>query len=107
MDEEITENTLTSRRRRERAVAKYLIREGARAGSADDNARQFTAGFKVNDADICPWVNEAIRSPFVLPRCGFSSARSSDSCWGKNVYRYREYSLVQEIVFERQKQVAD
>ncbi|CAM9742176.1 unnamed protein product, partial [Sphacelaria rigidula] len=47
-EREIMETWLVARSRRERALAKYLIRKGAQARSADENVRQFAAGFRAS-----------------------------------------------------------
>lgn len=62
-EREIMETWLVARSRRERALAKYLIRKGAQARSADENVRQFAAGFRA--------------SLFVLNACLFQQRRLS------------------------------
>lgn len=47
-DEENTAAWLSARQVRERAVAKFLTREGAKARAADDKAKEFIAGFRVS-----------------------------------------------------------
>eukprot|EP00752_Nemacystus_decipiens_P014275 g12696.t1 len=50
-DEENTTAWLNARQARERAVAKFLTREGAKARAADEKAKEFIAGFSHHAAD--------------------------------------------------------
>lgn len=47
-DHDVSAANTDARKKRERQVAKFLMREGARSRSADDNARRFTAVFKAS-----------------------------------------------------------
>lgn len=47
-DKEVSERRLISRKRREDTLTKLLIREGVRAQTADENAKEYIAGFRVS-----------------------------------------------------------
>lgn len=54
-DDEVCTANVAARSRRERAIAKFLIRERSRARSADESAKQFTAGFMASTLFILPY----------------------------------------------------
>lgn len=68
-DAENTAAWVSARKVRERALAKFLIREGARARLADEKAQVFVAGFKARATATCP--------PSVLARVLFRSNQNS------------------------------
>ncbi|CAM9231173.1 unnamed protein product, partial [Ectocarpus sp. 13 AM-2016] len=53
-DAENTATWVSARKVRERALAKFLMREGARARSADEKAQVYVAGFKARATATCP-----------------------------------------------------
>lgn len=78
-DGENTAAWVSARKVRERALAKFLMREGGRARSADEKAKVFVAGFKVRATATWP--------PSVLARVLFRQPKSLDPARGLISFR--------------------